>query len=65
MYQIVVPRGYQSNVFTLADDSYMGGYLGINKSYNRIINCQTFLKLVIFIKKQIIKIPTAQTHLSI
>ena len=36
VHKIVVPKVYQSEILKLAQESSMGGYLGINKTYRKI-----------------------------
>ncbi|XP_077977779.1 uncharacterized protein LOC144433347 [Glandiceps talaboti] len=36
--QIVVPKLYRRDILSLAHDSLMSGHLGVNKTYNKILN---------------------------
>ena len=36
LHQIVVPKVYQSEILKLAQESSMGGHLGINKTYSNM-----------------------------
>ena len=38
VHQIVVPKVYRQEILNLAHDSPMSGHLGVNKTYNKIIN---------------------------
>ena len=38
IHQIVVPRKYQGEILSLAHKSPIAGYLGVNKTYFRILN---------------------------
>jgi len=38
VHHIVVPRPYQREVISLAHDTPVTGHLGVNKTYNRILN---------------------------
>ena len=38
VHQIVVPRSYRHEILSLAHDSPMGGHLGVNKTYHKILN---------------------------
>ena len=37
-HQVVVPRSYRSEILNMAHETPMSGHLGVNKTYNKILN---------------------------
>ena len=37
-HQIVIPRSYRLHILSIAHETPMSGHLGVNKSYNKILN---------------------------
>ena len=37
-HQIVVPKSYRDDILSLAHETPMSGHLGVNKTYNKVLN---------------------------